>query len=79
MKFNPKKTSKFQTHFRDFYITFSHQKMQNLPIFLTINLKGYEILVVKFIEKFTDWSYQAALRPLQAQRPLLSFALRSSP
>ncbi|WP_180543939.1 hypothetical protein [Campylobacter concisus] len=54
MKFNPKKTSKFQTHFRDFYITFSHQKMQNLPIFLIINLKGYEILVVKFIEKFTD-------------------------
>ncbi len=50
MKFNPKKTSKFQTHFRDFYITFSHQKMQNLPIFLIINLKGYEILVVKFIQ-----------------------------
>ncbi len=30
-------------------------KKANLPIFLIIkNLKGYEILVVKFIEKFTD-------------------------
>ena len=30
-------------------------KKQNLSIFLIIkNLKGYEILVVKFIEKFTD-------------------------
>ncbi|WP_159071128.1 hypothetical protein [Campylobacter concisus] len=54
MKFSPQKPSKFQTRFRDFYSnTFSHQKA-NLPIFLIINLKGYEILVVKFIEKFTD-------------------------
>jgi len=52
MKFNPKKTSKFQTRFRDFNNnTFSHQKKQNLSIFL---IKGYEILVIKFIEKFTD-------------------------
>ncbi|EIF07718.1 hypothetical protein UNSWCD_1515 [Campylobacter concisus UNSWCD] len=35
-------------------ILFRTQKMQNLSIFLIINLKGYEILVVKFIEKFTD-------------------------
>ncbi|WXG61212.1 hypothetical protein VB002_07400 [Campylobacter concisus] len=48
--FSPQKPSKFKTHFHDFYNT----KKANLPIFLIINLKGYEILVVKFIREFTD-------------------------
>ncbi|ERJ21412.1 hypothetical protein UNSW1_81 [Campylobacter concisus UNSW1] len=52
MKFNLAKPYKFQIFYHTFYIsTFSHQKKQNLPIFL---IKSYEILVVKFIQKFTD-------------------------
>ena len=51
MKFSPKKPSKFQTLFRNFYSnTFFAPKKANLPIFLIINLKAYEILVVKFIQ-----------------------------
>ncbi|WP_187424431.1 hypothetical protein [Campylobacter concisus] len=40
MKFNLAKPYKFQIFYHTFYIsTFSHQKKQNLPIFL---IKGYE-------------------------------------
>ncbi|WP_103574118.1 hypothetical protein [Campylobacter concisus] len=51
-------TSKNPVNFKHasatFIATLFRTKKANLPIFLIINLKGYEILVVKFIEKFTD-------------------------
>ncbi|MGF7494184.1 hypothetical protein [Campylobacter concisus] len=51
----PKNPSKFQTRFRDFYnITFRTKKAKFTDLFNNKNLKGYEILVVKFMQKFTD-------------------------
>lgn len=50
-------TPKNPVNFKHASATFTslfRAKKANLPIFLIINLKGYEILVVKFIEKFTD-------------------------
>ncbi|WP_181001627.1 hypothetical protein [Campylobacter concisus] len=54
MKFSLTKSYKFQIFYHAFYSSAFRTKKANLPIFLIINLKGYEILVVKFIEKFTD-------------------------
>lgn len=54
MKFNPKNPVNFKHASATFIAALFAPKKQNLPIFLIINLKGYEILVVKFIEKFTD-------------------------
>ena len=49
-------TPKNQVNFKHASATFIailfRTKKANLPIFLIINLKDYEILVVKFIEKF---------------------------
>ena len=54
MKFSPKNPVNFKHASATFIATLFRTKKANLPIFLIINLKGYEILVVKFIEKFTD-------------------------
>ena len=55
MKFNPKNPVNFKHASATFTTSLFTPKKQNLPIFLIIkNLKGYEILVAKFIEKFTD-------------------------
>ena len=50
MKFNPKNPVNFKHASATFIATLFRTKKANLPIFLIINLKGYEILVVKFIQ-----------------------------
>ena len=49
-KFNQKNPVNFKLTSATFATSLFALKKQNLPIFLIINLKGYEILVVKFIQ-----------------------------
>lgn len=64
MKFNPKKPSKFQTRFRDFYNnTFSHQKAKFIDLFNNKKFKRLwnfssqiytEILLIDLIKQLFD-------------------------
>jgi len=54
-KFSPKNPVNFKHASATFATSLFALKKQNLSIFLIIkNLKGYKILAVKFIQKFTD-------------------------